>query len=193
MSEPSSLYMRVHLTAEQLEAFQSSRLMAPRSYDDWQPWLDSKTFHGNITAADIQNLNPSLDAGASDVQSVGEYLSFLLEDAYASPSQANYDATTQTWTLYVMQLSENYNDFIVALSILRGIAAYKDLPGDDFIIIYPYLWAENPGAFAEAYVVVTPGSSRILNQIPADVIHEANQRLGNVLDAFRQSYADDTP
>src|SRR5262249_29701975 len=148
----------VHVTAEKLQAFHNSRLIAPRSYTDWHPWLDTKTFYSDITAADIQNMDPVHDAGVSDGQSVGEYLAFLLQDAYASPAHAHYDATSQTWILCVMQLSENYNEFILVLSILRGIAAYKDLPDEDFIIIYPYLWVENPGAYVEAYVAITPGS-----------------------------------
>ncbi len=191
MSEPSSLYMRVHLTAGNLEAFQSSRLRAPSSYSDWLAWLRTRTFYGEITASDIERMDPARDAGAPEIQSVGEYLALLCQDPTASPSQTHYDPATQTWTLCVMQLSENYNDLIVALSILRGVSAYKDLPGDDFILIYPYLWVDHPGDFANAYVTIAPGRSQLAHAIPADSVREADQHLGDVLDAFRRSFPDD--
>src|SRR5262249_49259310 len=172
MSEPSSLYMRVRLTAKNLEAFKNSLLIAPSHYTDWQPWLHTRTYYGEITDAEIQGME------FSEVLSVGEYLSLLLQDVYASPSQARYDIASNTWTLCVMELSENYKDFILVLSILRGIAAYKDTPGEDFIIIYPYLWTDNSEMYVDAYVTLTTGNSQMVNEIPAEAITEANQMLG---------------
>ena len=191
MSEPSSLYMRVNLTKNQLEAFKNSPLVAPSHYQDWRSWLNTKKFYGQITDAEIQAMNPATSLARSEMRTVGDYVARLLQDAYVGPSQAQYDAPSNTWTLCVMQLSENFKAFILILSILRGIAAYKDLPGEDFILIYPYLWEETPEAHANAYVTITPGSSRLIHEIPGEAINEANQRLGQVMDEFRKSYNDD--
>ena len=188
MSEPSSLYMRVKLTEKNLNTFKNSPLVAPNHYPDWRPWLSTKKFYGEITDAEIQGMTPSIDAERSAVRSVGEYLALLLQDVYAGPSQSLYDTVSNTWTLCVMGLSENYKDFILALSILRGIEAYKDLAGEDFILIYPYFWKKDPGTFVNAYVTITKDSSQIVNEIPVEAINEANQMLDKLLEEFSKSY-----
>jgi hypothetical protein len=123
------------LTAQNLEEFTNSLLIAPRHYHDWQPWLRTRTYYGEINDAEIQGMNPATDMGFSAARTVGEYLLLLLQDADTSPAEVQYDAASTTWTLCVMELSENYKDFILVLSVLRGIAAYKDIPGEDFIAL----------------------------------------------------------
>ena len=191
MSEPSSLYIRVKLTQESLEVFKASPLAAPSRYSDWRPWLDSRKFHGEITDEDIQNMNPSNEIARFPVHTFGDYLSLLSQDTSAAPVQSRYDASSNTWTLCVMGLSENYKEFILVLALLRGIELYKDLPGEDFILIYPYFWEKNAGAYANAYVSLSPGSSRLVDEIPASAIQEANQALGKMLEEFRNSHNED--
>jgi hypothetical protein len=191
MSEPSSLYIRVKLTQESLEVFKASPLAAPSRYSDWRPWLDSKKFHGEISDAEIQSLNPANEIARFPVHTFGDYLSLLAQDVSAAPVQAQYDPLSNTWTLCVMGLSENYKDFLLVLALLRGIALYKDLPGEDFILIYPYFWEENAGAYANAYVTLSAGGSRLVDEIPASAIQEANQALGKMLAEFRSSYSED--
>ncbi|MBK8430857.1 MAG: hypothetical protein IPL28_05995 [Chloroflexi bacterium] len=85
-------------------------------------------------------------------------------------------------------LSENYKDFILALSILRGIEKYKDLPEEDFILIYPYLWEEHPENHINAYIVINKGNSQIASEIPTKAVHEANSMLEKMLNDFRSFY-----
>ncbi len=191
MSEPSSLYVRVRLTEKKFEEFRNSPLVAPNHYNDWRSWLSAKKFYGEITDAEVQAMTPSTEVEGSKVKSVGEYLSLLLQDPYAGPSQSLYDVSSNTWTLCVMGLSENYKDFILALSILRSIEEYKDIAGEDFILIYPYFWEAKPEAFVNAYVTISSGSSRIVNEIPVEAIDEANQALEKLLVEFRKSYKDE--
>lgn len=186
MSEPSSLYMRVSLTEKNFENFKNSLPVLPNFYNDWLPWLSSKKYYGNITDDEIQKMTHQPD----DVKSVGDYVSFLTQDIYAGPSQSLYDAASNTWTLCIAGLSENYKEFISVLSILRGVEKYKDLPGEDFILIYPYFWLEHPEKYTNAYVVIRNGESRIVNEIPAKAIDEANQALGKMIENFRSSYDD---
>jgi hypothetical protein len=183
--------MRVKLTQESLEVFKASPLAAPSRYSDWRPWLDSKKFHGEITDAEIQSLNPSNEIARFPIHTFGDYLSLLSQDVSAAPVQSRYDTLSNTWTLCVLGLSENYKDFILILALLRGIEQYKDLPGEDFILIYPYFWEENAGASANAYVTLSAGSSRLVDEIPASAIQEANQALGKMLEEFRSSYNED--
>ncbi len=184
MSEPSSLYMRVKLTEKSFETFKNSTPVTPSYYSDWQPWLSAQKFYGQITDAEIQGMAHYPD----NIKSVNDYLSLLLQDVYTRPSHSRYDALSNTWTLCIMGLSENYRDFILALSILRGVEKYKDMADEDFILIYPYFWEEHPEMDANAYVTINTGSSRIVDEIPAEAITEANQALGKMLDEFKSSY-----
>ena len=49
--------MRVRLTKEQFEAFKNSQLTLPNHYQDWQAWLESKSFYDEISEDDINALN----------------------------------------------------------------------------------------------------------------------------------------
>jgi hypothetical protein len=166
MSEPSSLYLRVTLTQEKRDALMASRIALPKDYDDWMPWLATKKMYGSVTANDIKKL------GASDTETFGAYINALTREMWTG-ARAQYDAATQRWTLVVLQLSENYLDFIDALAILRAVARYKDLAGDDFILVYPYIWGNAP----DAYVELAQGASKFIAEIPTHAIEEANAGL----------------
>src|SRR5262245_61939956 len=124
---------------ERFAAFQASRLVPPRQYGDWRAWLGSKRFYGEISNAEIEAM-----AHPEGEIRMGDYLSGLVRQIYLGPAKSDYDPLSKTWTLRVMQCSENYLDFILILSVLRAVASYKDLHGDDFILIYPYLWGGAP-------------------------------------------------
>lgn len=180
MSEPSSLYARVRLTERALTAFYASAPALPSQFDDWRPWLASKHYYGEITDAEIEQMTQS------EAASVGEMLALWLEQPTPGPSQVQYDPLTQTWTLGLLECSENYYDFILVLSWLRAIARFKDLPGDDFIVIHPYIWGGPP----EAYVAVTVGSSTLHDDIPPTVLAEAEAGLRQIFDALASAYSD---
>jgi hypothetical protein len=169
MSEPSSLYLRVTLTQKNLDALMASRVALPKEYDDWLSWLTTKKIHGAITAGEIEQCN------AADTRTFGAYINALEREMWAG-ARAQYDAATQRWTLGVLQLSENYFEYIEALAILRAVARYRDLPGDDFILIYPYLWGDPPNA----YVELAQGTSKFIAEIPAPALAEANAGLKKV-------------
>lgn len=174
MSEPSSLYVCVTLTQKSFAAFCQSQPVAPHFYKDWQGWLATKKFYGAITDEQIAALS------AAPVTSLGDYLTSLVQDIYAGPAQSVYDPAANRWTLVVAQLSENFIDFIEALTPLRRVAQYKDLPGEDFILIYPHFWGGEP----EAYLVVTEGNSAFVHNAPAEAIDEASQALQRLYQEF---------
>jgi hypothetical protein len=177
MSEPSSLYLRVRLSEAALEAYKQSQPSTPSRYTDWQPWLVTKTYNGQITDADIAALNFAND------KTCGAYVAAWSGDVYAGPAASHYDSATQTWTLVIAGCSENYREFIEILSVLRGVAVYKDVPGEDFILIYPYFWGGAP----EAYLVLTQGASRFEQTIPPEALAEADARLQGLYDEVMAS------
>jgi hypothetical protein len=84
-----------------------------------------------------------------------------------------------------MELSENYKDFIVELSILRAVSEFKDIESDDFILIYPYLWTDSAGDDADAYLSINLGNSKILDKVPESVLNEANTALNKFMDELQ--------
>jgi len=181
-----------------LEAFRQSQLAAPRQYDDWQTWLSSQKFYGAISDEDIQAIEPpdamqqstiarmfasGLGRALPEIPAenrpllVDEYLDFTVKSIFWGPSRSDYDTESQTWTLCIPQHSENYGDFIRELAILRTVAQYKDLPGEDFILIYPYFWGGSPNTF----VTIHQGSSILKNEAPAQAIAEADAALQSLI------------
>lgn len=181
MSEASSLVARIRLTESALAAFQASAPALPSQFEDWRSWLTSKHYYGDITDAEIQQMKQV------EATSTGEMLVLWLQKPMMGFGQAHYDPTTQTWTLGLLDCSENYKDFILVLSVLRAIALFKDLPGEDFILIYPYMWGGSPNA----YVAITTGSSRFSDEIPPAVLTEADAVLTQIREALAGAYSDD--
>ena len=179
MSEPSSLYARVRLTASAFAAFQASSLALPGAYTDWRTWLDRQRYYGQISDAEIATA-----VYPEPANTVGAYLA---ETAAMSAFGlgSHYDPVTETWLFRLIECSENYFDFVLILSVLRAIAHYKDLPDtpvqDDFILIYPFLWGGAPNA----YVVITPGTSYFGAAIPPTAIQEADASFTALYEALR--------
>lgn len=182
MSEPSSLYARVRLSAPALRAFVESRPARPAAYGDWRGWLDRASFHGTISDADIAATEASAEP------SVRAYLDELCRPVINEPSRERYDPVTQTWTLAVLQYSENYGDYIDILTIIRAIAAHKDLPGEDVILIHPFLWGGEP----EAYLRIVEGASHFAQQVPGEVIAEADACFRQLCDEYADGIDLDT-
>ena len=179
MSEPSSLYARVRLTASAFAAFQASPLTLPGAYTDWHVWLDGQRYYGQISDDQIATA-----AHPEPANTVGAYLA---ETAAMSAFGlgSHYDPVTETWLFRLIECSENYIDFLLILSVLRAVAHYKDLPADpandDFILIYPFLWGGAPNA----YVVITSGTSYFGATIPPTAIQEADASFTALYEALR--------
>lgn len=179
MSEPSSMVARVRLSESALAAFKESVPALPSQFQDWQPWLANRTYYGNITDAEIQSMTQD------NIATVEKMLEVWLGAPQMNNGREQYDAATQTWTFGILQCSENYYDFIEALSWLREIARYKDLPGEDSILIFPYLWGGSP----EAYLVITSGGSHFSDEIPEEVMEQASAEMAEILDELERKFS----
>lgn len=208
MSEPSSLYMRVKLSEDGLSAFKTSPLAPPRAYNDWHDWLKSRKFTGKITAGDIRTMEPPTAAdlaatanrvatasgqagtavASSKAPTVDDYLASMLANPQMGPSRVHYDSISNLWTLAIAQCSENMREYIEILSILRAVAKFKDMPGDDFILIFPYLWGGTPNA----YVAIEQWYSHVLTVAADFAITEANLAVGTLLTAAKRAGKADT-
>lgn len=174
MSEPSSFYLRVTLTPEALKAFRASPVSLPSAYDDWSEWLENSQFHGTIGPERIAKLETYMQS----LGTVGTYVDQWLDSRYSQPVRDHYNPETQTWTLCILQCSENYVEFIEVLSIMRAACQFKDVQsGDDFILIFSYLWDGG----INVYVPLDMNSSQLHTQVPEQPLEEAKAALADVL------------
>lgn len=184
MSEADSLYVRVSLSEPGFAAFRQSPLSRPRNYGDWLPWLATRAYVGEkIGQADIEAMD------FLEYASVGDYLDSLVADTFFGRQTARslHHPSTNRWTLLVMQFSDNYNDFIEALAALRAVAQFKDMPGQDFILIFPYFAAPfdispNRDVDEKTYLSVGHGTSALAAQTPAEAIQEAESAMKDFYD-----------
>jgi len=185
MSEPSSLYARIRLSESAFTAFQGSVPALPSQYPDWLSWLATRHYTGTLSQADIDQM--SYDGyDQNKVSSIGKIVDWWLGAPHYTVGQSRYNAETQTWTFGLLDSSENYKDFIVFLSILRGVARFKDLPGEDFILIFPFFWGGPP----EAYVVVNAGNSSLATEVPAAIETEATEGVEEIFNTLQSTYSD---
>jgi hypothetical protein len=164
MSEPDSLYVRITMSAQALRAFRTSAPASPLDYDDWLGWLATRKWHGSITAEEL------VAQAAQDMPKGGTSVGNVLDGlCNGIPAQYAYSADTNRCTLLVALFSESYDDFIVTLAMLRAAAKFKDLPGDDIVLIFPYFWDETPGICLR----IQQGASTFLTETPTEVMEEA--------------------
>jgi hypothetical protein len=176
MSEPSSLYVRVTLSEAAMSSFRQSPVSLPGEYQDWLPWLETQKFYGEITNADIEELGQNPGIRPKDIATAGEFLDFFAEDT--AGTRIVHDTSTGLWTLRMLEFSENYYDYIETLAILRALAKFKDLPGEDFVLIFPYLWGDEP----TVYLSIRQGSGELIAPTPEKSIAEAKAAMKALVD-----------
>lgn len=181
MSEPSSLYIRVTLSEAAMSSFRQSPLALPGEYHDWLAWLGTQSFYGEITDAGVKELDQNPCIRPKDMATAGEFLDFFAEDT--AGTRITHDADTGLWTLRMLEFSENYYDFIETLAILRALAKFKDLPGEDFVLIFPYLWGDEP----TVYLSIRQGSSELVSEPPEESIAEGKVAMKALMDEITAS------
>jgi hypothetical protein len=183
VSEPRSLYARVTLGAAALAAWRAAPVGRATDWDDWMPWLAVQSYSGpRMTPADIAAIARRPDPR---LRTNGDWI-----DAVAGfGARAAYDAATQRWALMVIEYSENYREYIEALAVLRGAARFKDRPGDDFVLIFPYMWGYPGGVGAG----IGQGSSTLWGPLPGAAVAEASAALQALYEDARRRFNRDDP
>jgi hypothetical protein len=173
MSEPSQLYVRVHISREGLDAFLASPFPDPSADEALLAWLGTAEYYGERYTPEL--IRERVDSDGT----IAEWVEAVTEPAthgIVMPHSNVYDGTTQMWTLAVLDFSENYDDYIAAVAAFRVAAKYKDLPGDDGFLIYGYLFEE--GAVAAAVRIQGDGEVRFIDEgEAASLVAEADAAM----------------
>jgi hypothetical protein len=171
MSEPSQLYACVRLSRERLDEFLNSAFPDPSGDAEVLDWLAGAEYYGERYTPELLR-----ERVLSDSTTVGAWVDWLMAPApygFPMPARNSYDDATHTWTLAALDFSENYDDFAKAVAIFREAARYKDLPGDDGLLIYGYMFTNNNRV--EVALRLQMGTSQFLDEsASAALVAEAN-------------------
>jgi hypothetical protein len=171
------LYARVRLSRPRFDEFLASDFPDPSEDPDVLAWLSTAPYYGDRYTPEL------ILERISSEPTVGEWVSRLLEPApygFAMPARNSYDDESQTWTLAVLDFSENYDDYLAAVAVFREIAKHKDLPGDDDgMLIYGHLF-ESDGV--QVALRITTGSAMFVGEDEAAaLVSEANTAMDELI------------
>ena len=169
MSEPSSLYARFAIRPEAYDAYRASPVSAPADFPDWAAWAASRPMQGEPPSA----------AALAEMRGSGETTGAVLdqwlgEDEQPVEGNVQQHRDDETWTLSILLFSENYFEWMVFLSVLRGVAPYLD-DGGGAVLVHDYLWGDTESDMA---VLFSDGSSTLVDTIPALRLADARRHLG---------------
>jgi hypothetical protein len=179
MSEPCSLYLKVRLSKAAYESYLASPCVDARDFGDWMDWLAKAEMAGGpMTPDDVREIGQT-----SQPVPVTEVIHAWTSNEWAM-GKSIYDESAEVWQFGILQFSENYHEYLVNLPFLRGVDRFKDKPGKDFLLVYPYIW--DPHEF-ELLIAIDEGSSVIAGSrgerasIPAEFLSEAERFLNGLM------------
>jgi hypothetical protein len=173
MSEPNQLYARIRMSRTRLDEFLKSPFPDPSSDGAVLAWLSAASYFGDRYTP--EKIRAQVVSGSTTVGAWIEWLMSPSPYGFPMPSCNEYDDSTQTWTLGVLDFSENYDDYTAAVAVFRAVAAFKDVPGDDFMLIFAFLFGTGE---AEVALRITSGTSEFLDESTAEeFIPEANATM----------------
>jgi hypothetical protein len=177
MSEPCQLFARVRLSRAQYDRFLKSEFPDPSNDAEVLGWLSNASYYGERYTPD------SIRERLRGLSTVGAWVDELVAPSpygLSVPAANLYDDATQTWTLAVLDFSENYDDFITAIAAFRAIAAFKDVSGDaDGMLIYGYV---HEHGYVISALGIDCGTSRFLEDgAPAALVNQADSAMESLM------------
>lgn len=172
MSEPNQFFLQVQISRAQRDAFLQSVSAPASQFPDLLAWIAGESYYGEPLTPEALDL---ACAGASPQQ----WLDGWTQPRQAASALNTYDEASQTWTVALLEFDENYTQFVVALAIFSGLAAFKDIDSTDFLLIYGFLY---DGGDVTAAMAITRGSARIApSSPPAEWVSRADETLNAML------------
>ncbi|VTP86458.1 hypothetical protein [Sphingobacterium daejeonense] len=176
MSELNSLFLKVKISKENLNAFLDARPKSSTLNSNWLDWWDSRMMYGKT---DLDNIP------AFNVESNRHLLNNLLQDDYAI-CQQEYDEEKNIWYFMSLQYSQNYDEILPMLSWIKDLATYTDESDTGDAFIYDHLWGDGT---VMAYIQIQ-NKQGLLNkydkvlQIDPDLLNEADSKLEKLTQQF---------
>ncbi len=174
MSEQCSLYIKVQVSKETLDAFLKARPIASTINSNWLEWWDSRAMHSKMELKNIP---------AYIVPTNGDILEDILEDKYIVAKQAYKDGY---WYLMGLQFSENYTEILPMVSWIKDLAAHLEPDATGVAFIYDYLWGDKT---VMAHIEISEKLGKLTRirrttEINKEILDEANEMFENLINSL---------
>lgn len=177
MSEPNQLYVHVHLSRKRFDALIASKFPDVSSDPAVLEWLANASYYGpKYTAETVRER-------LSDYETVGQWVDAVTGPGvygFPMPVRNHYDEAEQSWTLGVLDFSESYDDYLAAVAACRAISQFKDLPSEDGMLIYGYMFSGD--AVSVALRIRVGEASFITEEEAAPLVAQANVTMKALVD-----------
>ena len=182
MSEPNSLFAKIHITKDNFDNFQKSKPMTPKLDNNWLEWWNSKEMY-NKTDLQEKNLycydEPTNDSIINGWKEAKHSLTF-----------SDYDLENEIWHFGIIMFSQNYTEMIPGLAFIKSIAEFKNENKEDFAIVYNYFGGDEDVC---AYVNYENGKGlfdkkiQLKTDIHLDVLNYTQEYLSKKWDEFAET------
>jgi hypothetical protein len=134
MSEPNSLFAKIHISKENYDAFLKSNPQSSTLDKNWLDWWESKEMYGKMELTQTYIYcyeDPTNEAIVNGWLNAKQSFTF-----------SDYDAINEIWHFGIILFSENYLEMIPMLVFFKSLAPY--IKNDDsFVVVYNFFWGGN--------------------------------------------------
>lgn len=156
--ELDSLYISIQIEKVRLDEFFAETPISPNNDDNWSLWWASRQMYGKTALEIIPRYSQA---------HIREVFDNLLKDRFYGAKE-HYDEEKQRWTFTVLNFSENYQEILPMLALLKQLEGYA-LEG--FALIFDWMWGSDT---VMAYVDFKEGSA-LLNAVTESAEIELNR------------------
>ena len=133
MSEPNSLFAKIHITKDNFDNFQKTNPKTPKLDNDWLDWWNSKEMYGKTELKEVYTYDDPTN----------ESIINGWKDAKHSLTFSDYDLENEIWHFGIITFSEHYTEMIPGLAFIKSVAEFKTENKEDFAVVYNYFWGDN--------------------------------------------------
>ncbi|OWJ66232.1 hypothetical protein [Inquilinus limosus] len=166
MSEPDGAFLKLRIARSDLVRWLDAPPARASSWLDWRDIGGQWYFGGGpedirtVSMAQLLRTIAECDAAVAGIATNRQALRGILDAAEAPQLRhAAYDPGTQDFVAGTLTYSENLNDFIVFLAIIRGAAAFLAPDGHGIAVIHNYLWGDEDEQITQAALHLGPGNA----------------------------------
>lgn len=154
MSEPNSLFAKIHITKNNFENFLKAKPREPKFNGNWSEWWNSKVMYNRV---DLQEKDIYCYKDSTNEAIINGW-----KGAKHSLTFSDYDLESEIWNFGIIMFSENYLEMIPGLAFIKSVDEFKTENSEDFAIIYSHFWGDED---VYAYINYENGIWQLDNRI----------------------------
>lgn len=154
MSEPSSLFAKIHISKDSFDNFLKAKPTTPKLDNNWIEWWNCKEMYGKT---DLQERDVYCYEKPTNESIINSW-----KEAKHTFTFSDYDLGNEIWHFGIILFSENYSEMIPGLAFIKSVAEFKKEHDNDFAIVYNYIWGDKD---IHSYINYESGKGLFDNEI----------------------------